>query len=149
MIRYQCKSFEELSVTELYEILKIRQEVFIVEQDCVYLDNDDKDQDAWHLLGSDEKGSIQSYARLLPKGISYPGHASIGRVLTTSAVRGTGEGKQLMQKSIELTQSLYPGQPIKISAQCYAIRFYESVGFKAIGEEYLEDDIPHIAMILD
>ena len=146
-IRYVYYKFEDLYREHLYAILQLRQEVFVVEQDCPYLDADGKDQISIHLLGLDGNDKLQSYARILPRGISYENYASIGRILTSAAYRGRGEGSSLMTKSIEICQQLFSG-PIKISAQVYATAFYERFGFEIVGEEYLEDDIPHVAMVL-
>lgn len=147
-IIWKCEPFHQLTLEQLYQLLKIRQEVFIVEQDCPYLDNDDKDQPAWHLW-AEQDGQIIGCTRLLPAGISYPTYSSIGRVLTHSSSRGTGLGKELMHRSIKKTKDLFPNQPIKISAQSYLKRFYEDLGFRQCTEEYLEDDIPHIGMLLE
>jgi ElaA protein len=144
---FQCLPFEELSTTELYEIMALRQLVFVVEQNCPYLDADGKDLSAWHLLCRNSKGTLIAYTRLLPKGISYPDYPSIGRVVNHPEVRGTGIGKQLMEKSIALCIYLFGNEPIKIGAQRYLKTFYEGHGFVATGEEYLEDGIPHLKMI--
>jgi len=148
MVEYTLKKFEDLSLHQLYEIMVLRQEVFVVEQDCAYLDADNKDQKCHHVIGTDENGTIQSYARLVPKGISYEKYNSIGRVITSSAYRGMGEGKSLMLFCIKEIQSLYPQEQTKISAQVYAIPFYTSFGFVEYGEHYDEDGIQHSAMIL-
>lgn len=146
-LQFICKAFAELSLTELYKILQLRQKVFVVEQNCPYLDADDKDQKAYHLFVSKDT-AIVAYIRLLAKGISYPNYASIGRVVNRKSVRGQGIAKKLMQFGIEKSQIFYPNQDIKISAQVYILNFYKNLGFVEIGEEYLEDDIPHKAMIL-
>lgn len=146
-ITYEIKDYDSLTTTELYEIMSLRQEVFIVEQDCPYQDADGKDQKCHHVMGWVE-GRLHTYARLVPKGISYSDYISIGRVITSTDLRRKGYGKPLMQKSIEAIKQLFPGEDIKISAQVYAIPFYSALGFSSIGEEYLEDDIPHIAMYL-
>ncbi len=148
-MKYLCLRFQDLNVNELYEIMALRQAVFVVEQDCPYLDADGKDQHSWHLMGRNEEGILIAYTRLLPLGISYPDHASIGRVVSAPLARGTGAGKQLMQKSIELCQFLFPNTPVKIGAQSYLLRFYENLGFTSTGEEYLEDGIPHTKMVLN
>jgi ElaA protein len=140
-----CKKFETLTVSELYCILKLRSEVFVVEQNCVYLDADGKDLAAHHLCGW-LHNQLVAYCRILPPGLSYP-EASIGRVLTHSAHRKDGYGKQLMKRAIQKTYSLYPVPAIKIGAQQYLLAFYTNLGFQAVGEPYLEDDIPHITMI--
>lgn len=145
MIEWQYKKFDELTSIELYEILKLRNLVFVVEQNCVYLDTDDKDLQSWHLFGYHQKQLI-AYLRILPPGISY-NEASIGRVVTHPDFRKFGYGIELMKIGIEKTLQQYNTSVIKISAQCYLLNFYSNLGFVAIGEEYLEDDIPHIEMI--
>ena len=147
MLHWNCKPFYELNLDELYAMMQLRQEVFVVEQDCAYLDADGLDQKAWHLMGWDDKKQLIAYSRLLPKGLSYSEYAAIGRVVTSNKVRGNGVGKQLMGETIKHIKQIFDTSTIKISAQCYLIRFYESFGFFSIGEEYLEDGIPHIAMI--
>lgn len=149
MIHFLCKSFDELTVWELYDLMQLRQKVFVVEQNCPYLDADDSDQPSWHLMGRDTTGQLCCYARLLPPGISYPDYASIGRVISSPAARGTGAGKLLMQQSIAACRRLFGDAPVKIGAQSYLLRFYESFGFRSTGEEYLEDGIPHTKMILE
>lgn len=148
MLDYIVKRFDDLTLIELYQIMVLRQEVFVVEQDCPYLDADGKDQASHHVLGFDADNQLQSYARLVPKGISYEQYNSIGRVITSSNTRGTGEGKILMQTSINHIKRLFPNEKTKISAQVYALPFYEALGFKETGDRYDEDDIPHAAMIL-
>jgi ElaA protein len=147
MINFSLKSFSELSLEELYAIMILRQEVFVVEQDCVYLDADNKDQNSWHLLGENEDGELVAYLRILPKGVSYESYPSIGRIVTSSKVRRQGAGKALLAESLKHADRLYPGANIKISAQTYLLRFYRSFGFEPTGEEYLEDGIPHMAMV--
>ncbi len=128
----------------------LRQEVFIVEQDCPYLDADGKDQASHHVVGTDADGCIHAYARLVPKGISYTQHNSIGRVITSKSYRGKGEGKRLMQASIDGIKQLYPDETTKISAQVYALPFYSAMGFMEMDiPRYDEDGIPHAAMILN
>lgn len=100
-------------------------------------------------MGYDGNGMLKTYCRILAPGVSYPEYASIGRVITAQSVRGTGEGRVLMERAIQLTLTLYPDHDIKISAQSYALPFYRSLGFTEYGDEYLEDDIPHMAMILN
>ncbi len=146
-LQFQHYTFDELNTSLLYSIMRVRQEVFIVEQDCPYLDADSKDQAGYHLLGTNEQGDLVAYTRLLPKGVSYPEYCSIGRVLTTDKVRGQGAGKELMKHSIQICKTLFTGQKIKISAQSYLDKFYSDLGFEATGESYLEDNIPHQAMI--
>lgn len=146
-LRYSCLPFHQLSLTELYALMALRQEVFVVEQKCPYLDADGKDLQAHHLMGYDEQGRLLAYSRLLPRGVSYPGYPSFGRVVTAPSIRGGGQGRPLMEKTLEWMERLYGRGTIKISAQSYLIPFYESLGFRIVGEEYLEDGIPHIGMV--
>jgi ElaA protein len=146
---WSYKLFNELTVNELYEIMYIRQIVFVVEQNCPYLDVDGKDLAAWHLMGRDaDSNELVAYTRLLPKGVAYETEISIGRVVTHPKVRKTGAGRALMAQSLKQIRALCPNQPIRIGAQCYLIAFYESFGFKIDGETYLEDGILHIEMIM-
>lgn len=140
------KKFTALTAEELYAILQLRNEVFVVEQNCVYQDADDKDPLAWHLAGWDN-AKLVAYTRLIPPGISYQ-EASIGRVVTSPAYRKTGIGRELMQVSIDKTFSLFACSAIKIGAQLYLQDFYTSLGFVPSGTGYLEDGIPHIEMQL-
>lgn len=148
MIQFTCVPFNQLTVYELYDIMVLRQLIFAVEQNCPYLDADGKDLDSWHLMGRDTEGELVAYTRLLPRGISYPDYASIGRVVNSDKVRGQGVGKLLMQESIAKMEELFPNQPVKIGAQSYLLKFYTALGFVSTGEEYLEDNIPHTVMIL-
>lgn len=146
-IHFKCLAFDELSSHQLYELMALRQAVFVVEQNCPYLDADGKDLEAYHVLAYDDHGSLVAYTRLMPPGLSYAGYASIGRVANAASVRGTGIGRKLLQESLQEIERLFGAVPVKISAQTYLLRFYESFGFEAVGATYLEDDIPHIAMI--
>ncbi len=147
MFHFSCLPFDQLTPRELYDIMALRQEVFIVEQNCPYLDADGKDPHCWHLTGRNDGGKLVCYTRLLPKGLAYDDYISIGRVVSSPSARGTGAGKILMQRSIELCIHLFGNQPIKIGAQSYLLKFYEGFGFRSTGEEYLEDGIPHTKMI--
>ncbi len=147
MLYFSCLPFADLTVHELYAIMALRQEVFIVEQNCPYLDADGKDPDAWHLLARDAEGRLVAYTRLLPQGVSYPDYVSIGRVVSAPGARGTGAGREVMQRSIGLCKHLFGDKPIKIGAQTYLLRFYEQLGFRSTGEEYVEDGIPHTKML--
>lgn len=138
------KKFDELSVHELYAILQLRNEVFAIEQNCVYPDLDNKDQPALHLMGIKDKKLI-AYCRILFPGIAYP-DPSIGRVVTAPSVRKTGVGKELMQRAIDTCINQFGNTDITLSAQYYLKTFYESLGFIVIGEKYLEDGIDHIKM---
>jgi len=132
-------------VQELYGILRARTSVFILEQNCLYQDVDGKDPLAWHIFKS-ENDEIKAYARIFPPGIAYE-QASIGRVLTIKDHRNKGLGKELMKNALQFIQNEFNNPPIKISAQSYLIKFYTEFGFHPVGKEYLEDDIPHTAMI--
>lgn len=145
-MRSEIKAFDELSNDELYEVLKLRQMVFVVEQDCPYLDADDKDQESRHLLLYEGEDLI-GYARLLPEGLSYDGYTSIGRVIVHPDHRRKGLGSKIMQLSIDGSREM-SSLPIKLSAQVYALDLYANLGFVPVGETYLEDGIPHQAMVL-
>jgi ElaA protein len=142
--RVSCKSFDQLTPAELYDLLRLRSEVFVVEQNCVFLDMDNKDQHCHHLLIYDK--ILVAVSRLVPPGISYP-EMSIGRVVNHPSVRGTGAGKLLMQESLRHLYSLHGPGPVQIGAQFYLKRFYESFGFRQFGDVYDEDGIDHIHMI--
>ena len=137
----------DLTLDQLYQLLRLRAEVFVVEQNCPYQDLDDKDQHAIHLMGMTEDGRLAAYTRLLPKGVSYPDYASIGRVITAPFARGKGLGRPLMQESIRVLFDVFSKQTVKISAQAHLDRYYGSVGFEGIGDIYDEDGIPHRAML--
>jgi ElaA protein len=141
-----CKKFAELSVDELYAVLKVRSEVFVVEQNCVFLDTDNKDQYCHHLMGWD-KNELAAYARIVPAGISYE-ESSIGRIVTSRAARREGHGRSLLQHSIGMLYILHGNRVIRIGAQYYLKKFYESFGFQQAGDIYLEDGIEHIEMLL-
>jgi len=144
-IEWRLKRFEDLAPHELYAILQLRNEVFVVEQDCVFQDADDKDQKSYHLMGWNDY-KLAAYTRLVPPGYIYD-QASIGRVVTSPAVRRFGIGKELLQQSIQAVYQLFGQGPIKIGAQFYLKKFYESFGFQQISEIYLEDGIEHIYMM--
>lgn len=139
------KSFNELSTNELYQILQLRSEVFVVEQDCVYQDLDGKDDKAMHVFGIVDE-QIIAYTRCFKAG-DYFKEASIGRVVVSEPQRKFNRGNQIMNSSIEAIEKQYNSKTIKISAQCYLNKFYTNLGFNTTGEEYLEDGIPHVAMI--
>lgn len=146
-LHWHLKHYKALTTDELYEMLQLRSKVFVVEQNCVYLDVDDKDKHAFHFWGANESGKIIGYVRLLPPGLSYE-EASIGRVLTHPEYRRNGFGIELMQRAIETTLEQFNVNSIRISAQCYLENFYANLGFAVVGEPYLEDDIPHVEMLL-
>jgi ElaA protein len=142
---WTLQRFDELTPTDLYAILRLRSEVFVVEQNCVFLDMDNKDQQCLHLSGWLDT-ELLAYTRIVPPGVAYI-MPSIGRVVSSPRARGTGIGRELMQRSIEAVYNLYGQQPIKIGAQYYLKSFYTSLGFLQSGAIYLEDGIEHIEMI--
>lgn len=139
------KTFDELTVNELYDLLQLRSEVFVVEQDCVYQDVDGKDRKSLHIMGW-EDGKLVAYTRCFKAG-DYFDEAAIGRILVRENYRKLGYGHIITKASIEAIKNKYQADTIKISAQVYLVIFYESHGFKTYGDRYLEDGIPHIAMI--
>jgi ElaA protein len=143
---FDFKPFKELTSLELYKILQLRSEVFVVEQNCVYQDIDNKDTVGYHLTCF-ENEELLAYARVLGPGVSYTDYSSIGRVCNKLTHRQLGLGKILMEEAIRKFNELFPKYSIKISAQSYLLKFYADLRFEKIGEEYLEDQIPHIAMI--
>lgn len=145
-ISWQTHSFENLKTAELFELLLLRQTVFIVEQQCPYPDIDELDLVAMHFCGRNDDGQLIAYARLLKPGLSYQ-QASIGRVVVSPSARGLKLGRTLMQAALLEMEKLYPEQAIKIGAQQHLERFYNQLGFETISAMYLEDDIPHIHML--
>lgn len=144
-IVWVCKYFNALTPDELYEIVKLRNEVFVVEQNCIFQDADDKDQKCFHLMGW-VNNHLAAYCRLVPAGISYK-NVSIGRIVTSHAYRSRGAGKALMNAAIKQCNLLFGEQTLKIGAQLYLKNFYESFGFKQTTDTYDEDGIPHIEMV--
>ena len=147
-IDWQIKTFKELNIDELYEILKLRIDVFVVEQTCFYPDLDDIDRhkETIHLFCYTE-GKIAGYLRILAKGQSYDEYIAIGRVIIAVNARGTGLGHQLMAEALTLCKQNFPEQKVKISAQEHLEGFYNRHGFERVSDMYLEDNIPHIAML--
>jgi ElaA protein len=143
-LQWKIKSFEDLSTNQLYDLLKLRSEIFVVEQNCVYLDIDGKDKLALHLFGEFD-GKIVAYSRLFKAGISFD-NASIGRVVVDANYRDRKWGHDLMREAISGIKSNFGETKITIGAQLYLKKFYESHGFIQTSEMYLEDDIPHIEM---
>ena len=141
----EVKTFDQLSIQELYDILRLRSEIFVLEQDCVYQDIDNKDQQALHILGFDD-GILVSYARCFEPGLYFE-EAGIGRILVRENYRRMGYGHKITNAAIVATTEKYNADKIKISAQTYLVIFYERHGFKTTGERYWEDGIPHIAMV--
>ena len=145
MIQIEVKPFDALTIKELYAILQLRSEVFVVEQDCVYIDMDGKDQKALHIIGN-KNGEIIAYARIFKPG-DYATEASIGRVVVQKDQRKFGYGKDIMKDAINAIQECFYENVIRVSAQMYLERFYHELGFNQIGDGYLEDGIPHIGMV--
>lgn len=143
-IDWQIKRFNELSLDQLYQIMSLRNEVFVVEQNCVYQDLDNKDQEALHVCGF-LNDKLVAYARLFDAGVYFKDPA-IGRVIVSMDARNLKIGHDLMKISIEAVAKFYGSESITISAQVYLLKFYQQHKFVAVGEEYLEDGIPHIEM---
>jgi len=141
-MKLTIKTFEELTTKELYEILRVRAEVFVVEQNCVYQDLDEKDQESLHLF-YEKEGRIQAYLRVFLKN-RKENLVQIGRVLTTA--RGTGLGLQILKEGLAAARRHFEAEEVYIEAQCYAVGYYEKVGFCITSEEFLEDGIPHVEM---
>lgn len=146
MLSFSSQRFKDLEKLKLYEILALRASVFVVEQNCAYQDLDGKDTKAIHLMGH-SNGELVAYARVLDKGVSYDNYVSIGRIVTRSEHRGKNYGHKLVAYALEECRKRFSGQPVKISAQAHLEEFYNTHGFTAEGKPYLEDDIPHIAMV--
>ncbi len=148
MLAWTVRPFEALSAGELYALLRLRQQVFVVEQRCVYLDCDGLDPACFHVLGRSDDGALAAYARLVPPGVAFA-EASIGRVVTAPAARGGGRGRSLMVEAIREARAAFGPGPIKIGAQRYLTRFYLELGFRSLADDYDEDGIPHVHMVLD
>ena len=145
-LNWTLKPFDELALAELYKLLRLRVEIFVVEQNCPFQDIDGMDNCAYHLLGYTAAGELAAYARLFDADISYA-QVAIGRVAVGLAYRRHGLGQELMQQAVAQCEMLFGAQAIKLGAQLYLKQFYEGFGFKQCGEEYLEDGIPHIPML--
>jgi len=144
-MEYKIRTFDELSNRELYSILRLRSEIFVVEQNCVYQDLDNKDLNAYHLMAV-ENGELIGYLRILNKGVSYK-EASIGRVVVKKEYRRKKLGLEIINKGIDFIINTLQEKEVRISAQVYAKNLYEKAGFVEVSEEYLEDDIPHMEML--
>ncbi|OIQ23470.1 GNAT family N-acetyltransferase [Lacinutrix sp. MedPE-SW] len=145
MLKIKVKKFSELNIEELYQLLQLRSEVFVVEQDCVYQDIDGKDKNALHVIGY-KQNRVVAYTRIFKPG-DYFNFASIGRVVVAKNERQFKYGYDIMNASIKAIETNYNTTEIKISAQCYLKRFYNNLQFFEVGDEYLEDGIPHIGML--
>jgi ElaA protein len=144
-MNWTCLRFHDLGVDNLYDALALRCRVFVLEQGP-YLDPDGVDRQCWHLLGRDGNGTLQAYLRIVDPGVKYA-EPSIGRVITSIETRRTGLGRRLFAEGVARCLALWPGQGIRISAQAHLERFYGGWGFRRVGGEYLEDNIPHLEML--
>ncbi|ACA88774.1 GNAT family N-acetyltransferase [Shewanella woodyi] len=147
-MQWSVLTFKQLNLDELYEVLKLRVDIFIVEQNCPYpeLDNKDRDPQTRHLIGRNTQGDIVAYARILAPGVSYP-DSSIGRVVVSEQARGGGVAHTLMQEAISLAAQYWPENDIQLGGQEYLKDFYQKLGFDPVSEVYLEDGIPHLDML--
>lgn len=147
-LTWQSKPYAELSLDELYELLRLRAEVFVIEQNCVYLDPDGKDRhpQALHLFGRDADGTLAAYLRILPPGLSFP-QVSFGRVLTAASHRGRGVGGPMLEAALREIERVWPGADIQIGAQAHLLGYYGRYGFEPSSEPYDEDGIPHVDLL--
>lgn len=147
-IKWEIKSFKGLSTDELYELLKLRTDVFVVEQNCPYTEIDGKDRhpETLHLIGKNKDEKIVAYSRILPPGLSFK-QVSMGRVVVEKNSRGQGISDAMLKIALDQINRTWPNENVQISAQVYLKEFYESHGFKAVSKSYLEDGIPHIDMV--
>lgn len=146
-MHWEIKHFQDLEVQELYQILALRAEIFVVEQDCIYQDCDGKDINSYHVMGKNDYGDLAAYLRVIPPEISYD-EASIGRVVVKKDYRRSRIGQELLEQGIQWIKRNFTGNSIRISAQAYITAYYEKVGFAIVSDEYLEDGIPHVEMFL-
>ena len=148
ILHWHFKSFDQLTTDELYDLLKLRVDVFVVEQNCPYpeLDNKDRHPDTRHLTGKNKAGKILAYLRILPPDLNY-NHPGIGRVVVDKTQRGRHLCRKMVQKAVDFCDDRWPGQGIKIGAQAYLTDFYISLGFNPVSDVYLEDGIPHVDMV--
>jgi ElaA protein len=147
-LNWEVKTFQQLTVDELFEVLQLRVDVFVVEQQCAYpeLDQFDRQAETRHLSGRNEVGELMAYARILPPGLSFP-EVRIGRFVVKAEARGKGVGHQLLHVALDLIHECWPGRAIRISAQEYLQRFYAQHGFTPVSDVYIEDGIPHVEML--
>lgn len=146
-ITWRFEPFEELSATEVYALLRLRSEVFVVEQECAYLDPDGLDLSVWHCLAQ-RSGTLLAYQRCIPPGLAYEDASALGRIVVSGAARGENLGRELVRRGIAFNRERWPEHPLRIGAQSYLEAFYASLGFEICSEPYLEDGIPHIHMQL-
>lgn len=147
-LTWQVKHFKEISVNDYHDILHLRTAIFVVEQNCPYQEVDEKDKQAYHLFARNSKNEVVAVTRILPSGISYA-EVSIGRVALKMEERGKGIADSLLEKSKVFIEEKFGKSSIRISAQTYLLNYYQRHGFMPVGEEYLEDDIPHIEMLFE
>ncbi len=147
-LTWQVKHFNEISVNDYHDILHLRTAIFVVEQDCPYQEVDEKDKQAYHLFARNSNNEVIAVTRILPPEVSYA-EVSIGRVALKSEERGIGIADTLLEKSKAFIEEKFGKSSIRISAQTYLLNYYQRHGFMPLGEEYLEDDIPHIEMLLE
>ena len=145
VLNWEIKHYKDLNINEFHDIIALRLKAFVVEQNCAYLDLDGKDKKSYHLICRNGMGDVVATARILAPGISYD-LASIGRVVIDESIRGNGIGHELMQKSVEFALLEFGNSPIQISAQKHLEKYYEQHNFLSTGNEYLEDNIPHVEM---
>lgn len=146
-MNWVVKTFDELDIYTLYKIVELRINVFIIEQSCLYPELDYKDQKSLHLYAEDDQGDVKAYLRILPPGVSFD-EVSIGRVVVSPTARGTQLGREMMERALKQIVITYGKVKVRISAQAYLEKFYTSLGFVPVSEIYLEDDIPHMEMVL-
>lgn len=145
-MNFEIKAFDSLSLHEFHDLVALRIQVFVIEQNCPYQDLDGKDKKSFHLIGRDKEGVIKVTARILPAGISYP-EVAIGRVVVDPSERGTGAGHALMRSCMEFIENQFGKVPVRLSAQSHLEKFYNQHQFISTGKEYLEDGIPHVEML--
>jgi ElaA protein len=146
MLHYEIKHFDQLDLPTFYDLISLRIEIFVIEQNCLYQDLDGKDKKAFHIIGRDENGMVKATARILPSGVSYVEH-SIGRVAVHIDHRMEGEGRKMMNHCLAFMNAEFGAVAIRLSAQKHLEHFYASLGFHSTGKEYLEDGIPHVEML--
>lgn len=146
MLNYQIKHYSELTVNEFHDLIALRIDTFIIEQNCPYQELDGKDKNSYHLIGKDDSNNLLSTARILPEGISYP-EVSIGRVVVSKTKRGIGEGHTIMKVCMDFIKDKFGDVAVRLSAQAHLEKFYNSHQYISTGKTYLEDGIPHVEML--
>lgn len=146
-LNWQIKHYNDLTTNEFHDLIALRMEIFVVEQDCPYQDLDGKDKKSYHMICRDGMGNLAGTARILPAGLAYKDACAIGRVVIREDLRGGGHGHTLMDNCVEFCLKEFGGTPMMISAQKHLEKYYEQHKFKSTGNEYLEDGIPHVEMI--